>query len=126
MLGAVGAVKLAQKTKDQEWKGRLMVTHKSLALICCGLIPIRIGARLASKIPKPLGGSPLVEAAGTWMHRSLYVFMIGLPTTGMLMNYYSGRPMPFFWTTIKGGEQNKQIGQVAYKGKILEIFQALF
>ena len=137
IIGTVASVKLAQNTKDKEWKGRLMNVHKSLALIVCALVPVRIGARFASNIPKPIGN--LYERmAASATHLGLYAFMIIMPVTGssffvfvslftsswlftfsyqgMTMNYFGGYGMPFFWTKFKGADEpNKELSKTAYQ-----------
>jgi cytochrome b561 len=118
IIGAVGCVKLAQNTKDKEWKGRLMNTHKSLALIVLALVPMRLAARLTSKIPSMLPGSVLEHKAASATHVALYGFMLAMPVTGVAMGYYSGFGVPFFTLpkAIKGSATpNKEIAGAAYK-----------
>jgi len=118
IVGAVACVKLAQNTKDKEWKGRLMNTHKSLALIVLGLVPLRMGARLVSHIPKMLPGSLVEQKVAKASHVALYGFMLAMPVSGVAMGYYSGFGVPFFAVrkAVKGAETpNKAIAGAAYK-----------
>ena len=118
IVGAVACVKLAQNTKDKEWKARLMTTHKSLALVVLALVPLRMGARFYSHIPKMLPGSLLEQKAARASHTALYGFMLALPVSGVAMGYYSGYGVPFFAVrkAIKGAETpNKAIAGAAYK-----------
>ena len=128
IVGCVGTVTLAQNTKDKEWKGRLMWTHKSLALIVLALVPARLGARYFSRIPKALPGRKIEHLAGKLSHLAMYGFMIGLPVSGALMGYYSGFGLPFFMWKIPGAskeDKNVPLAKAMFKVHSL-VGQALF
>ena len=109
IVGCVATVKLAQNTKDKAWKGRLMLVHKSLALIVAGLLPARVAARYFSRTPRPLPGSRLEHWAANVSHAALYGFMGVLPLTGIVMGYFSGFGLPFFFfPKIPGAKEPKK------------------
>jgi superoxide oxidase len=116
MVGVVGSVKMAQNTDDKQKKGKLMHFHKSLALVVAALIPLRLGLRITSYIPKSLGHSTWEKKAGELSHLALYGMMIGLPVSGITMGWYSGYGLPFFWTKFKGSSTpDKKVAGTAYK-----------
>lgn len=129
IVGVVGTVKLAQWTdkENKERKGRLMHVHKSLALVVAALVPVRIGIRLASRIPKHLPGlKPIEEKAGNASHLALYGFMVGMPASGIAMGYFSGYGIPFFWTKVNGSSSpDKKLAGAAYQAHSL-MGKALF
>lgn len=128
IVGAVATVKVAQNTKDKELKGKMMNIHKSLALIVLGLVPFRLGARYFSHIPKVLPGHWVEQLAGKASHAALYGFIVGMPVSGIIMGWYGGYGIPFFFTKFQGAATpNKELAGNAYKahafmGKILVYF----
>lgn len=118
IVGAVACVKVAQNMEDKEWKSRLMTTHKSLALIVLALVPLRVGARFYSHIPKALAGASYQHTAATWSHRALYGLMLSLPVSGVAMGYFSGFGVPFFGIkkAVPGSSTpDKEVAGMAYK-----------
>ncbi|RHZ20215.1 hypothetical protein DYB37_003822 [Aphanomyces astaci] len=113
--GVVGTVKLAQNTTDKVEKLRLMNLHKSLAMIAAVLVPARIGTRLLTRSPQALAGPKWEQLLGSASHLGLYGLMIGLPSSGIAMGYYSGFGIPFFGSRIPGAEKpDKSISGPAY------------
>ncbi|RQM30314.1 hypothetical protein B5M09_009942 [Aphanomyces astaci] len=113
--GVVGTVKLAQNTTDKVEKLRLMNLHKSLAVIAAVLVPARIGTRLLTRSPQALAGPKWEQLLGSASHLGLYGLMIGLPSSGIAMGYYSGFGIPFFGSRIPGAEKpDKSISGPAY------------
>lgn len=122
VVGCVATVKLSQWSDkdDKERKGRLMHLHKSLALVVAALVPVRIGVRLASRMPAHLPGTRVEQLGGSLSHLALYGLTIGLPASGIAMGYFSGYGLPFFWTKIDGASTpNKAISGAAYKAHSL-------
>ena len=128
--------------------GPLMKYHKSIGLLMMGFIGIRVGLRLITRIPQQLEAPNWMKIAANISHAGLcydsyllilihytmcnhlYIdgFMIFMPTTGILMGYYGGKGLPFFFTKIKGSETpNKTIAKYAYLShkKVGTIFEAL-
>mmetsp|Transcript_1207 Transcript_1207/g.1222 ORF Transcript_1207/g.1222 Transcript_1207/m.1222 type:complete len:213 (+) Transcript_1207:33-671(+) len=102
IIGCVGCVQGAIYTKDKKLKGDLMFYHKSFGLLSFGLLFPRIAARVVSKIPEHVPGASWEVIASKISHGLLYVFMIVMPVSGVVMGYYSGKGLPFFWQTIPG------------------------
>ncbi len=130
IVTCVATVKMAQWTKNKEWKGRLMNVHKSLAVVVTVLLPLRFGARYLSNIPKPLPGSKIEQLAGSLSHVALYGFMTLMPLSGIAMGYFSGFGVPFFFTKVPGSASptpNKELAGSIYKvhsiaGQVLTYF----
>uniref|UniRef100_A0A7S4MRW7 Cytochrome b561 bacterial/Ni-hydrogenase domain-containing protein n=1 Tax=Vannella robusta TaxID=1487602 RepID=A0A7S4MRW7_9EUKA len=116
IVGNIGSVKLAQWTEDKEKKMQYMHIHKSLALIILAMLPIRIGLRLTTKLPKALPGNALEKLAGNLNHYALYAGMTILPISGVTMGYFGGKGLPFFSYHIKGAtETQPEIAKTAFK-----------
>jgi len=95
----------------------MMWLHKSLAWIVVCLLPMRVGARMITKIPKPLHGlSKWEHWAGRASHYGLYGLMTVLPATGFTMGYYGGKGIPLFFMHVKGAENpDGSIAKTAFK-----------
>lgn len=115
ILACFGTVQLAQRSKGKE-KGMYMMYHKSFALLVAAALPVRLGLRLASKMPKAVPGNTLEVMAGKASHAAMYGFMVFMPVSGIAMGYYGGKGLPFFGYTIPGAETpNGEIAKNAYK-----------
>lgn len=112
ILVCVGLVNLAQYQKGKK-KMETMYYHKSFGLLAAGLMVPRLFIRLTSKIPNPIPGPMWEVMAAHATHIALYGFMIFMPISGIVMGYYGGKGLPFFWTTVPGAE--KADGQIAKK-----------
>lgn len=112
-LGCFGTVQYAMSLPKTEGKkkGDVMSAHKSFGLLMGILIPARIGARLASTIPKHLPGPTIQKWGGDAAHTALYGFMMVMPASGIAMGYYGGKGLPFFGFHIPGAE--KPVGEIA-------------
>eukprot|EP01134_Creolimax_fragrantissima_P003576 CFRG3576T1 len=115
LLGCIGAVMRAQQLKGKE-KGKVMFYHKSLGLLTGLLVVPRIAVMIMSKKPAPFSTNYLERLAGTLSHWALYGFLAVMPATGILMGYYSGFGLPFFYKTLPGAaEARKDISGPAFK-----------
>ena len=70
--------------------------HKSTGLLMAGLIPLRLALALIARRPGPLPGpaglsTKLGHIAAGASHVAMYALMVGLPTSGIIMGYYSGK-----------------------------------
>lgn len=88
-------------------KKELMHIHKSVGLAMFGLILPRLWFRLKSRIPPSLGSNKLETFAGHAGHAALYAAIIGMPTTGVAMGYFSGFGVPFFKWHLPGAPKHK-------------------
>lgn len=105
ILLSIGCVQGAINTKDKKFKGDLMFYHKSFGLLSFIFLLPRIGARLISKIPQHVPGNQFEIISAQIMHRLLQLFIIIMPVSGVVMGYYSGKGLPFFWQTLPGAEK---------------------
>ena len=121
MMTVLGSVLAAQQTTGEtvlgskkETKEKLMMIHKSTAVILGALIVPRIALRAVSLAPKSLPVSMPEQAAASFSHLALYGFMVFMPATGFAMGYYGGKGVPFFGVyTIPGkADKNKEDGKV--------------
>lgn len=78
-----------------------------------GYILIDLSCQFSSVEALP-GNGPFLSTISKLNHLGLYAFMIGMPVTGVGMGLYSGKGLPFFWTTLPGFEKpnGKLAGQV--------------
>jgi len=68
----VGTVIAAQEAeKGDPIKGRLMHLHKSAALITAGAMVLRVGVRLATRMPPPVPGPKIEQFLGAAGHTAL-------------------------------------------------------
>lgn len=80
-----------------KWRGQLMWAHESVGLLMLGLFVPRVIARLASRIPGPLPGTPKWQkVASTATHTALYGALAFMPASGLAFGYLSGWGVPFF------------------------------
>lgn len=103
------------------WYNRAPSLHEGLGLLVLLLILLRLGWRLRSVSPSPLGPNrPLHLAAGT-VHWLLYLLMLAIPLSGYLMATADGKPLVAFGLSLPspvpgllpGGEQlADQAGEV--------------
>lgn len=113
VLTCFGTVQLQQRTSNKELKGTSMWWHKSVGLlVLAGLVP-RLAIRMMSKVPPPPEGSALEKIAGKVSHVAMYGFMTAMPVSGVMMGYYSGKGLPFFFTTIPGASKQNVDGSWA-------------
>jgi cytochrome b561 len=114
VAGCVATVLLAQNTTDKAEKGKLMFIHKSCGVTAALLLGPRIAVRLMSRSPGPLAGNHAIEnILGSISHFVLYGLITVLPVTGVLMGYYGGNGLPFWYTTIPGAEKGKTDPSIA-------------
>jgi cytochrome b561 len=87
--------------------------HKSLGITIFALIILRILWRIGHKPPAPLASYAAIErkiATGT--HHLLYLFMVAIPTTGLLMGLYSKYGVKWFGLDFLPGLDNKGIREI--------------
>lgn len=109
ILGAIATLQLARYEKDNKGPsvGKYMQLHKSFGVAVGALLPLRLGARLVSKIPPKLPGSIVEHLGAVANHAALYATMIFMPATGIAMGMYGGKGLPFFGiATIDGFKKN--------------------
>jgi len=78
-----------------------------------GAVGIRVGARLASRIPKPLPAPKLQHYAANTSHMAMYGMMVFMPVSGVVMGYYGGKGIPFFGLKIPGASKEDRDGKLA-------------
>mmetsp|Transcript_623 Transcript_623/g.1761 ORF Transcript_623/g.1761 Transcript_623/m.1761 type:complete len:189 (-) Transcript_623:309-875(-) len=130
MMGCVGSVLQAQAAPKED-KGRLMHLHKSLGLLTGMLVAPRLGYRLLNRqaynVEKIAGTHSIEDTLGRLGHYALYGFMTVMPVSGILMGYYGGKGLPFFYTTLPGvtktPENKKSTGAIA--GQSFKIHKTL-
>lgn len=82
------------------WYHRAPAIHKSVGLLLCGLLVIRVAWRLASSQPLPLGERWLKSTAQC-MHLLLYFVLFALLLSGYLIASADGRPVRVFdWFAV--------------------------
>lgn len=50
---------------------------------------------------------------GSASHLTFYGLMVALPVSGVVMGYYGGKGLPFFWTTVPGAPEDSTNGPLA-------------
>mmetsp|Transcript_45942 Transcript_45942/g.99809 ORF Transcript_45942/g.99809 Transcript_45942/m.99809 type:complete len:197 (+) Transcript_45942:69-659(+) len=123
LFGTIGTVKVAQQLDSKNpAKGDLMNLHKSLALVCTGLLIPRVALRLMTSQKAPAAWHSKAS------HLVLYGFMTYLPVTGIAMGYYSGKGIPFFdLYHIPGADESSKDGKFAgFMVKVHRIAGQLF
>jgi cytochrome b561 len=104
VIGAIGAVTFAQSTpktpEGQKQKMDAMFYHKSFGTFIFFTIPLRVLIAVTTKRPAPLPSPLITQVAAAGTHLALYGGLLFLSTTGISMAYVSGKPIPFFFTTI--------------------------
>jgi cytochrome b561 len=110
IVACIGLVQVAQYYKGKT-KMQMMYYHKSFGLLAGMLVVPRLAVRATSMVPVHPPGPKWEILAGTISHYALYGFMVWMPFTGILMGYYSGKGLPFFWTSFSGGKDGKLAGQ---------------
>jgi len=113
VLSCIGLVQLNQRTTDKSLKGTAMFWHKSIGLaLGIAFIP-RIAIRMASKVPALPKGNPIEHLAANVSHGAFYGLLAIMPLTGVMMGYYGGKGLPFFFTTIPGASKEDKNGKLA-------------
>eukprot|EP00602_Paraphysomonas_sp_CaronLab_P005430 CAMPEP_0185022088 /NCGR_PEP_ID=MMETSP1103-20130426/4809_1 /TAXON_ID=36769 /ORGANISM="Paraphysomonas bandaiensis, Strain Caron Lab Isolate" /LENGTH=167 /DNA_ID=CAMNT_0027554005 /DNA_START=169 /DNA_END=672 /DNA_ORIENTATION=- len=116
VIGCIGCMQVFQNTKDKKLKGDMMFYHKSCGTLACMLLVPRLASRALSKIPPHVPGEAWEIFTANVTHTLLYGFMIFMPVSGVLMGYYSGKGLPFIFTTIKGpAKADGSIAKPAHK-----------
>lgn len=65
--------------------------------------------------PVYLPGASYEHILSSISHLGMYGFMFFMPISGIIMGYYGGKGLPFFWTKIPGKEEPiKSIAGQAY------------
>lgn len=117
MLGCIGFVQAAKNTKGKT-KGEMMFYHKSCGLLAMGLLGPRLWLRFTSKMPGPITKEAWEVLAAKAAHFALYSLTAILPITGVLMGYFGGKGLPFFFTTVpgaKGEDKSPTIAKYSFK-----------
>jgi cytochrome b561 len=120
-------VQLAMRSTGKQ-KGDYMMLHKSLGLSVLMCTAPRVFLRLSTKMPAAIPGSFLEKTAASAGHALMYVFLIGMPTTGFVMGYFGGKGLPFFGIVIPGAStpNGKLAGQAFKIHKQMGWFYELF
>jgi len=104
VIGAIGSVNAAQnqpKTPEgNKAKADIMFAHKSLGTFVLLTFPLRFLARVATKAPPHLPIPAVFNLGAAATHLALYGGMLFMGATGVGMAYASGKPLPFFFTSI--------------------------
>jgi len=109
IFGYIAARIDPKKASPEELKKKktLMHLHKSFGLLMFGFITPRLVYRLSTAVPAHLPATSLELMANKLTHLTLNVFIVALPTTGVLMGYYSGYGVPFFKWHVNGAPKSK-------------------
>ena len=118
-----GSIMCVLKAQEYDWKtspepkGKWMFRHKSLGLLTGMLAVPRLIAKLTSPSVAGLAGdTKAIQILARVSHGSLYAFMGIMSVSGILMGYYGGKGLPFFFTTLPGDKEgNKSIAGNSYK-----------
>jgi superoxide oxidase len=107
-IASIGSVLKAQQAPKEE-KGLWMFRHKSMGLLAGMLVAPRFAYRLFSRVSYNVrhlaGNAEWENKAGSIGHLAMYGFMVLMPVSGVLMGWYSGKGLPFFFTTLNGAEK---------------------
>lgn len=57
----------------------------------------------------PAQGSAIEQRLGAISHAAMYGFMLAMPITGVVMGYFGGKGLPFFFTTIPGAQGENKV-----------------
>ncbi|KAL3932805.1 MAG: hypothetical protein SGPRY_000550 [Prymnesium sp.] len=121
----IGTVKSAQATTGPtslgtkgETKAKLMLWHKSTAVLVSSLFFPRVLLRLFTKLPAAMEGHFLEQTAAKLGHASLYAFMLAMPASGIAMGYYGGKGVPFYGIYTFPGKANKTKEDGQFAGKM--------
>ncbi|XP_063934402.1 uncharacterized protein LOC135146171 [Zophobas morio] len=113
LIGTVGAVLYSQQLKGKE-RGNVLFLHKSLGLLTAFIAIPRIIGSLTSQHPESFKKG-ILGTAGKLNHLFLYIFLVVMPSSGILMGYFGGKGLPFFFTTLKGSEKpNESISKKSF------------
>lgn len=105
--------------------------HKSLGITIFALIAIRLLWRITNKPPAPLTSySALERKVATGTHHLLYLFMVVIPSTGLLMSIYGKYSVSWFGLELIKGADNKGLrdffeGSHEFVGIVLLVLVAL-
>lgn len=88
--------------KQKELKGTLMFLHKSFGLLMFAAIVPRIYSRVAHAVPALTSHTAVETVLAKVSHYSLYFMLVFMPTTGVMMGYFSGGGVPFFAWKMPG------------------------
>ena len=108
-LLTVGFVMSSMKPSPDKWQ--LYFMHKSFGLLFFLLIIARIINRYKSKLPAtPSQFSPLEAKLSKIAQYSMYALLVFMPIAGGTMSVFSGKGLPFFFTTFLASvEKNADI-----------------
>ena len=127
MIGCVGQVLQAQSLpawpkctpEEKAKKTECMWRHKSLGTLLFLMWIPRLAWRLRRVSPAEMPGvGQLMSTLGQLSHALMYVFIVGLPTSGVLMTASGGGKLPFFFTEIDTqslGLKDKERAGLMYK-----------
>jgi cytochrome b561 len=77
-------------------KAKLMMIHKSTALLMAATIIPRTFLKCVEKSLPPLPGSIIETYAAKISHIGFYGLMIFMPISGISMGYFGGKGLPFY------------------------------
>jgi len=103
--------------KDDPGKYDLYSWHKSFGVLTIFLIVLRIGVRIATKVPPlPDGIKKCERRLAKAGHGLLYVGMILVPVSGYIMSDAGGYSVKFFGILMPDFlDKNKDIGSIAHE-----------
>ncbi|MDF1484730.1 cytochrome b [Ramlibacter sp. H39-3-26] len=94
---AVAAIQVRELfPRDSSERSLAFIAHESAGLLVLLLMTVRIFVRLASTVPPPVPGNPLIARAAQAMHLALYLLMLAMPVLGLLTVATAGYPLNFF------------------------------
>lgn len=88
---------MADLPKDDPLRPTLFFLHKSTGILILMLAALRLGVRVASRVPPPVAGMPNWEKTIAKLTViALYALMIATPVAGWLMSSAAGKPVPLY------------------------------
>lgn len=81
----------------EPWQLTLLGLHKSFGFLAAVLVLVRLVNRLCHQLPPLPSALPSIQKrVAKASHGVLYALMIAMPVSGVLMQYFAGRPVEVF------------------------------
>ena len=94
-------------------KMELMYYHKSFGLLATGFLLPRLAIKAMSKAPPAFSKVIWEKYLATASHSIMYGMLVVMPVSGVMMGYYGGKGLPFFYTTVPGASKENTNGKLA-------------
>lgn len=88
---------MADLPKDDPLRPTLFFLHKSTGILILLLAALRLGVRMASRVPPPVAGMPGWEKTiAKLVVIALYALMFATPLAGWALSSAAGKPVPLY------------------------------